>query len=250
MRIWRHASGAKSGVPVRLRRISQAIEVMCRPVDYLEIGVRKGETFFGVPAKSLVGVDPFPDFDTGTLPEGYRFFETDSDSFFAEHSDSLAFDFVFIDGLHQWRQTYRDVLNSLKVLRPGGLLLIDDVLPIDWYSAQSDPGILETARAQGKVSHSCWFGDVYKVLKIIDEKHPELGFVTFGGRNPRNHGTSFVWRRNVQAPSSSPAARDEYFDYIDALDFTDVFSRSGTPRWFRARAETARSLKALVSGAA
>lgn len=250
MRTWRYASRAKSRVPVRLRRISQAIETMRRPVDYLEIGVRRGETFFGVPAKSFVGVDPFPDFDTCTLPDGYEFFEKDSDTFFAEQSGSLAFDFVFIDGLHQWRQAYRDVLNSLRVLRPGGLLLIDDVLPIDWYSAQSDPGILETARAQGTVSHSCWFGDVYKVLKIIDEKHPELDFLTFGERNPGNHGTAFVWRRQDQAPGSSPAARDEYFDYIDALDFNDVFSRSGTPRWFRARAETKRAFKALVSGAA
>jgi SAM-dependent methyltransferase len=242
--------GPKSKVPVRLRRISQAIEMMRRPVDYLEIGVRRGETFFGVPARTLVGVDPFPDFDTSALPDRCEFFETDSDAFFREHGDSRAFDFVFIDGLHEWRQTYRDVLNSLRVLRPGGLLLIDDVLPIDWPSAQSDPGILETARAQGVVSHGCWYGDVYKVLKIIDEKHPELGFLTFGERNPRNHGTSFVWRRQNQAPRSLPAAQDGYLDYIDALDFNDVFSGSGTPRWFRRRAETSWAFKALASGAA
>ncbi len=51
---------------------------------------------------------------TGTL-----YFPTTSDAFFERHGDRLApFDVVFVDGLHTYEQSYRDVRNALAVLRP------------------------------------------------------------------------------------------------------------------------------------
>ena len=40
-----------------------------------------------------------------------------SDAFFATNKES--FDFIFIDGLHEANQVFRDAMNSLEWLNPG-----------------------------------------------------------------------------------------------------------------------------------
>jgi predicted O-methyltransferase YrrM len=49
-----------------------------------------------------------------------------SDEFFKTNTDT--FDFVYVDGDHDPKQTYRDGINGWKALRPGGLIGFDDYL--------------------------------------------------------------------------------------------------------------------------
>ncbi len=87
--------------------------------DYLEIGVQRGETFTRIPVANKVGVDP----DTGSAATHHM----TSDAFFDQNKQQ--FDLVFIDGLHLSEQVLRDVENSMKVLRPGGVILLHDCNP-------------------------------------------------------------------------------------------------------------------------
>ena len=108
--------------------------------DYLEIGCNTNLLFDSVPVENKTGIDPFA---------GGNVRKT-SDDFFQENSNK--FDVIFIDGLHTYDQVRRDVLNAIKVLKPGGWVALHDMLPRNWIE-QHVP----------IVSHSHWTGDVWKV---------------------------------------------------------------------------------------
>jgi predicted O-methyltransferase YrrM len=73
-----------------------------------------------------------------------------SDDFFALNQN-YTFDIIFIDGLHEYPQVRRDVLNSLKCLKKGGFLIIHDMIPADF--AMSNISRLQPI----------WTGDVWKI---------------------------------------------------------------------------------------
>jgi hypothetical protein len=58
---------------------------------------------------------------------------------------------VLIDGLHTYDQVRRDVINSIKFLKPGGCAL-HDMLPRTWIEDHVPI-----------VSSEAWTGDVWKV---------------------------------------------------------------------------------------
>ena len=77
--------------------------------DYLEIGTYKNELFNQAVKwfPNAIGVDPV---EGGTL-------RMTSDAFFS--NNSAYFDIVFVDGLHEANQVFKDVHNALEWLRPG-----------------------------------------------------------------------------------------------------------------------------------
>jgi len=69
-----------------------------------------------------------------------------SDKMFSE-LDNVKFDFIYIDGDHSYEQVLRDLNNSFKVLKVGGVILVDDYAWIkdtvrravnDFYNAHFD----------------------------------------------------------------------------------------------------------------
>ena len=62
------------------------------------------------------------------------------------------FDCVFIYGLHVYNHVRKDILNSLKFLNKGGVILLHDCLPDNYY-AQATPRCQWT-----------WNGDVWKAI--------------------------------------------------------------------------------------
>ena len=85
--------------------------------SYLEIGVQSGFTFFSVDLPLKVAVDPYFKFNPlDRKKDGEYFFQMSSDDFFgglAGNSpvvqelyakNKLAFDIIFIDGLHTYKQ--------------------------------------------------------------------------------------------------------------------------------------------------
>jgi hypothetical protein len=108
--------------------------------NYLEIGCDENKVFnyVAVPDSFKIGVDPV---QGGNI-------KSTSDNFFKNNLGK--FDVIFIDGLHEYEQTQRDIINSLEFLNVGGLILIHDMLPLDWKS-EFVPRIQKN-----------WLGDVWK----------------------------------------------------------------------------------------
>ena len=73
-----------------------------------------------------------------------------SDQFFSNNKEF--FDCVFIDGLHEYHQVRKDISNSLKFLNDGGIILLHDCLPNNYYEQA-------TPRCQWT-----WNGDVWKAI--------------------------------------------------------------------------------------
>ncbi len=107
---------------------------------YLEIGCRDDETFKQIEAAYKVGIDPV---SGGTH-------RMTSDQFFELSDDT--FDIVFVDGLHYAEQVYKDVQNSLRCLREGGLIVLHDCRPSE--------EVHQLRQAKTYV----WNGDVWKAF--------------------------------------------------------------------------------------
>lgn len=97
---------------------------------YLEIGVAYNDTFNSIPLKmeNKFGVDP---------QKGGNFRMT-SDEFFQTYND-LKFDVIFIDGLHEYKQCQRDLINSMLHLNKNGIIFCHDILPRSFFEEHWPP---------------------------------------------------------------------------------------------------------------
>jgi hypothetical protein len=149
---------------------------------YLEIGVEYGYTFSNThfSIENKVGVDPDPKCNIIGIQK------CSSDEYFSKifdinaeiesivsdnyiddtiniHSEVILFDVIFIDGMHQTEYILKDLNNSIKVLKDGGTIFMDDILPLNYNEQLKIPrqhyyenGILKYGES--------WTGDVWKVL--------------------------------------------------------------------------------------
>jgi predicted O-methyltransferase YrrM len=132
-----------------------------RPISILEIGVFEGRTaawfienLCTVPGCEYVGVDPFTgapelkDFDLARLKEtawqsindarlrgsdaahDVSAYIIDLPSFqVLPRFPARSFDLVYVDGDHSYAAAYSDIYQAMRLVRPGGVILVDD---IDW----------------------------------------------------------------------------------------------------------------------
>ena len=106
---------------------------------YLEIGCHNNQVFDKINIEKI-GVDPV---------SGGNFKGT-SDDFFKKNKSN--FDCIFIDGLHEYKQVKKDILNSIKFLNKNGTIILHDCLPKS-ISHQRVP----------RTRYS-WNGDVWKAI--------------------------------------------------------------------------------------
>ena len=121
--------------------------------NYLEIGCDQNQLFSKVNIENKIGVDPV---------SGGNIRKT-SDEFFKENKTN--FDIVFIDGLHEYKQVKKDILNSVHYLKKNGIILVHDCMP-DSLSKQAVP--------RYKMQ---WNGDVWKAIVDLRQKE-ELNIYT------------------------------------------------------------------------
>ena len=107
--------------------------------NYLEIGCHNNEVFDKIEIEKI-GVDPI---------SGGNFKGT-SDKFFKNNLKK--FDCIFIDGLHEYSQVRKDILNSIEILNKDGIIILHDCLPPS-ISHQRVPRTRYT-----------WNGDVWKAI--------------------------------------------------------------------------------------
>ena len=108
--------------------------------SYLEIGCDNDENFSKIIIDKKTGIDPLKG---GTL-------RMTSDKFFEKNNKN--FDLIFLDGLHTYEQTIKDIDNSLRYLNINGVILIHDCLPTKIWN-QIVPRI-----------YGHWNGDVWKAI--------------------------------------------------------------------------------------
>ena len=157
-------------LPPRVAIVQRELYRFRRP-RYLEIGVNVGVLFLHVRAHRKVGVDPVQ-----RIPRWKRLahlntalrgelVETTSDRYFASLEPGETFDVVFVDGLHTYEQSLRDVENALRHLAPDGVVLVHDCNPADAIAGGPDPD------ATGDAG---WNGEVWKAIVHLRATRPDL----------------------------------------------------------------------------
>lgn len=199
------------------RRINRIVEALGSS-SYLEVGVQRGTTFLAVVARHRVGVDPTFQLDASVArDDASELVSATSDEYFATLPVDRTFDVIFLDGLHTFEQTYRDLCNSVIHSHAGSVILLDDTLPSDPYSALPDQRRSLWYRQQAGLAGRNWHGDVYKVVAAVHSFHPALDYRTIvDSGNPQ----TLIWRGTRDPGRTAPLELDaisrmSYFDLLD-----------------------------------
>lgn len=204
----------------------QRNEVIQRLLDlyeaprYLEIGVDQGVTFHALRAASKVAVDVRFAFDLAAArgdPANAicRYHEMPSDTFFTTTDEGRdRYDVIFIDGLHTFDQTLRDLLHATYVLADGGVIVVDDVLPSTYAASLPD---LDLSRRFWQATNNpdgSWMGDVFRLVFFIEDFLTSFSYATV----VENHGQTVLWR--APRPAAQPPRTVEAISrlqYVDAI---------------------------------
>ncbi|MGO9605585.1 MAG: methyltransferase domain-containing protein [Candidatus Binataceae bacterium] len=128
--------------------------------SYLEIGIGHGLSL-ALARGNAIGVDPAPALDRELAPTA-RILQLTSDDFFAQHSDGIAPDLCFIDGMHLFEFALRDFMNIERCAAPGALVVIDDIFP-------NHP-----AQARRERQTRAWTGDVWRLVEVLQRYRSDL----------------------------------------------------------------------------
>ena len=182
---------------------------------YLEVGVHHGRTFLNVDIEFKDGVDP--DFALDVDPhasEKVRFFRQPSDQFWVSRHPRV-YDVIFLDGLHTFEQTMRDLLCSMRFSHGQTIWLIDDTLPCDVFSAIPDKERSLYERRRMKLPGLPWHGDVFKVVFAMHDLIPVLKYATItGSGNPQ----TVAW----YSPRTAFRPHAENWEAISRMTYFDI----------------------------
>lgn len=224
---------------------------LMRPATYLEIGIAQGRSLARVrPPTAAIGIDPFFRL-ANSIAAPVRLYRTTSDAFFAEHDPAAILgapiDLAFIDGLHTFEQTFRDIVNVARFCHEGSVIAVHDVLPVDEIITRREA---ET---------DFWTGDVWKVAPMVGALMPQAEMLTLPA-----HPSGLMLIRNAAA--AAPISRRHWIEAeaeLMARPFPESFEalwaevgaerldEAGLRRWLPAKAPSrSRSsrLRRLVSG--
>lgn len=173
---------------------------------YLEIGVYKGGSLRFIKASQKIGVDPEPLIDLNRLATNELVVVEESDHFFASPEASrLLSDGVsvaLVDGLHEFAQAWRDVVNVSRYMRADGLIVLDDCNPLNEMAAED---VRNTAN---------WNGDVWKVMALVRATQPQWRSLTVDA----DQGVGLIWgfQHSVREVS------DQNLSEFKAMTYTDL----------------------------
>lgn len=192
---------------------------------YLEVGVSKGLTFHSVTAHKKIAVDPKFIFDVHEAKrlsgaEHTEYHEVTSDHYFGNVARAdEKFHVIFLDGLHTFEQTLRDLINALNCIHADGIIIIDDVLPTSYHASLPDQRISVAVRSHLKDNDPSWMGDVYKLVFFVQSFFQQHSYATTSD----NHGQLVIWPER-RAPDKLVERNIEYFS---KLEFTEtIISRT------------------------
>jgi hypothetical protein len=205
----------------------------------LEIGVFQGHSLaLHRPPTVAIGVDPQPLLSQPLRTETHVFPET-SDTFFAkERLASLVgrrrIDVTFIDGLHRFEQSLRDVINAEAHADPGGAIVLHDTIPLD-----------EVTQRRERCTQF-YTGDVWRTVVCLKKYRPDLevftiatppsGLTIVTGLDPRSRTLSRAYdgcvRECLAVPFAAIEANLEQALNIVPAERSVVEARLPRRRWF------------------
>lgn len=181
-------------LPVRVqgvynRRTVNRTDVLQRIIDrqntgtYLEIGVSDGDNFFSIRALQKIAVDPefkvpkalrtqWMTRNTSNLTATYH--EMSSDAFFEIIDPGCRFDLVFVDGLHTYAQSLRDVSHSLDHLIERGIVVLHDCNPPHAAAAHPADSLQRAAALDLPGWTGAWCGDVWKTICHLRSRRSDV----------------------------------------------------------------------------
>lgn len=203
---------------------------------YLEIGVQKGKSFFPIKCKRKIGVDPFMKIDSREkrlwcIKNPYNlcnhYFELKSDDFFMYKKEFISkikpIDIILIDGLHTFRATLNDCLNSFNYLNRNGIIVLHDCYPPHKASAL----VAENAEDAEKKKNTIdgwtgeWCGDTWKAIVYL-RRLKNIQFDVFVLNT--DYGLGIIkLKQNISEPLK---VDEDLFSEIDALTYSDLKSNS------------------------
>lgn len=180
----------------RAALLNKLLSLYSKP-SYLEIGVDAGDTFRAINASLKHGVDPEFKFDINAeafKSQGAKLFNLTSDEFFKLETGT-SYHMAFIDGLHEFNQVLRDLLNTLPRMRRRGVIVIDDVLPCHFQASLPTLEMMLAYRAAVGSDDMSWMGDVYKLVYFIRDYLPSYSYAT----SIEGHGQTILWKGKRRA---------------------------------------------------
>jgi hypothetical protein len=159
----------------------------------------------------------------------------------SKYGEREPFDVIYIDGLHTYEQTLRDLLNSTQLLAPGGVIVIDDTVPTSYAASLRDANACMRVRNIFNDNDIAWMGDVYKLGYFIQTFIQQFEYRTIAD----NHGQIVMWRQVRPRREIIERTTAE----IAAYDFSDTVLRREHFK-FAPMAEIVDLLKAAPSSAA
>ena len=169
----------------RLNIIHTVVE-MTRAKTYLEIGVASGAVFFRVKAKSKIAVDPRFEFSTmkqirylikNPWNVTNQYYEMTSDEYFQNEGANVerrGLDVAFVDGLHTFEQSLRDVSNCLRYLNQGGVIILHDCNPPSEAAAFPAASFDHARKANVSGWTGDWCGDTWKTIVYLRSVNANL----------------------------------------------------------------------------
>lgn len=178
--------------------------------NYLEIGTDAGDCFRNINAPVRISVDPNPKSTASYVMTSDEFFDLSRQN---ESPVSLMrFDIVFIDGLHEHNQVWRDITNALTVLNPNGIIILHDCLPTS-ERMQEYHDTPQTGYA--------WTGDVWKAFVKARAELPYYMYTI-----PEDMGCGII-DTSVQSKKRKSSAFALPTD-MDAMTYSDFLNN---PKW-------------------
>jgi hypothetical protein len=198
---------------------------------YLEIGCRKGRSFLPIRAKHKMVVDPafaipfYRKWKWGIkVPENAnnQYFEETSDDFFAKRGSLIKqLDVVLVDGLHTYRASLLDALNSLKYLNKDGIIIFHDCLPPNRAASMATelfPTKKEKRSIPGWTNE--WCGDVYKTIIYLRKAMPDaLDALVVN----TDYGLGIL-RPKTKIDASQLVINEDLFNEINKIDYDQLMA--------------------------
>lgn len=230
------------------RRVNKVMERL-GGTNYLEIGVFRGQTFDGVRYARRTAVDPSFQFDTARYDAepSVALHEMTSDAFFCDATIAKpVYDCIFLDGLHEFTQTFRDFCATQAYAGPHTVWLIDDVWPNDVFSAWPVKDEAVAFRKEAGLKGGAWHGDVFKVVYLIMTFFPTFKYHMTA---PPGNQQLFVWKstRTDFSPFAGTLSEIETLSYFDMRRRPELFRQASEDAIIE---EIAADLSASASSAA
>ena len=213
--------------------VIQTIINKTKTQTYLEIGVRYGTVFLRIRAPRKIAVDPL--FKIPLLKKVFfmmnnlnsAYYQKTSDDFFREDFESFKdkkIDVAFIDGMHTYEQSLKDVKNCLRYLNEGGVVILHDCNPVTEAMAAPSYEIFKEMPQRGKA----WCGGVWKTIVHLRSLHDDLNIFVLDC----DYGLGIVTRGSQENVLTHSADEIKKMTYSDLADKRETMLNLKHPEYF------------------